>query len=353
MKILIDINHPAHVHYFRNFISEMEKDGHSFVVTNRDEPIINNLLDHYSIEHKIRGKRPNNKSRIKSLIYLASMIWAVFKVARKKRPDFFIGFASPACAINGFLFRKPSIIIDDTEHNHLNHSIYSKFCSVILTPHFFEKDMGKKHIRFVAYIEQFYLHSKYFSPQEILSDERYALVRYISYDASHDHKVKGIPTEEEKRELVLKLSQQMRVYVSSETKLDEESSLFEYQLKILPSEMHSVIANAAVFIGEGATMASEAGVLGVPYYYINPLRVGYINHQQKFYNHASVCSLSTVLEKINILNLGRKESIRESIELDTINPTELLIYFVKNYPESKKIFLNRIIDNQLFNSSVM
>ena len=25
MKILIDMNHPAHVHYFRNFIKDMEK----------------------------------------------------------------------------------------------------------------------------------------------------------------------------------------------------------------------------------------------------------------------------------------------------------------------------------------
>ena len=30
MKILIDMNHPAHVHYFRNFIKLMEAKGHEF-----------------------------------------------------------------------------------------------------------------------------------------------------------------------------------------------------------------------------------------------------------------------------------------------------------------------------------
>jgi hypothetical protein len=28
MKIVVDINHPAHVHFFKNFIWEMEERGH-------------------------------------------------------------------------------------------------------------------------------------------------------------------------------------------------------------------------------------------------------------------------------------------------------------------------------------
>ena len=31
MKILIDMNHPAHVHYFRNLIKDMEKIGRAHV----------------------------------------------------------------------------------------------------------------------------------------------------------------------------------------------------------------------------------------------------------------------------------------------------------------------------------
>lgn len=348
MKILIDINHPAHVHYFRNFIKEMEKDGYEFIVTNRDSEIINQLLDFYNINHHIRKARPKKKSRFRSLSYLLSMIWDVYKVARKKRPDFFIGFASPACAINATLFRKPSVIIDDTEHNHLNHSIYSKFCSVILTPHFFEKDMGKKQIRFQAYIEQFYLHSKYFKPTKILKEDKYALIRYISYDASHDHNVKNIATEEKKIELVSRLSKKMKVYVSTESEIVENSFFNNFKLKIHPSEVHSVIANATIFITEGATMASEAGVLGTPYYYINPLSVGNINHQEKKYEHAHSSTTDKVINNINHLNLGKDLSINGTIENSTINPTEFLILFVKNYSELKIQLKNKIVDHEVF-----
>ncbi|MFW5804449.1 MAG: DUF354 domain-containing protein, partial [bacterium] len=35
MKILIDIGHPAHVHYFKNFITKMSQKGHSFIVIAR------------------------------------------------------------------------------------------------------------------------------------------------------------------------------------------------------------------------------------------------------------------------------------------------------------------------------
>ena len=61
-KIYIDINHPAHVHYFRNFIKIMEEKGHRFVVSNRDDKMINYLLDYYKISHYTRNKRRNNKS---------------------------------------------------------------------------------------------------------------------------------------------------------------------------------------------------------------------------------------------------------------------------------------------------
>ena len=80
MKILIDINHPAHVHYFRNFIKVMESKGHQFCVINRDSKMINQLLDIYGIEHTIRNKRPEKKGTIASLMNLLRMIlWCIRK----------------------------------------------------------------------------------------------------------------------------------------------------------------------------------------------------------------------------------------------------------------------------------
>ena len=44
MNILIDIIHPAHVHFFRHAISEFEKRGHKVAVTARQKDVTIELL---------------------------------------------------------------------------------------------------------------------------------------------------------------------------------------------------------------------------------------------------------------------------------------------------------------------
>lgn len=141
MKILIDINHPAHVHYFRNFIKLMEAKGHQFCVINRDNKMINQLLDYYQIEHTVRNKRPKNKGTVASLINLARMTCWCIRKSISFRPDIYVGFASSACAITGWFFRKPSVLMDDTEHNTMNHRIYMPLCSAVLTPFCFNTNL--------------------------------------------------------------------------------------------------------------------------------------------------------------------------------------------------------------------
>jgi predicted glycosyltransferase len=331
-KILIDINHPAHVHYFRNFINEIQLKDFEVYVTNRDAPIINILLDSYGIKHITRNKRPIKSARWKSILYLIGMIRAVFKVSLKVKPDFYIGFASSACAVNSFLFRKPSIIIDDTEHNHFNHKLYSTFCSDILTPFYFEKEINKKQIRFNAFVEQFYLHSSYFvKNNEIDQSNPYCLVRFISYDAWHDIGISKNQNLETKKELILELSKKIKVYVSSEN--DNDKTFDNYKMNIHPKEMHQMIANAKFVISEGATIASEAGILGVNYFYINPLKVGYINYQIKQFEHANSCSINELLDLVKNDKLILEEGDLEKIESKCIDPTLFLVNYVLNYPQ--------------------
>ncbi len=338
MKILIDINHPAHVHYFRNFIKLMQSSGNSFIITNRDQKIINDLLDSYQIEHIVRNVRKEQQNFFSSFLYMIRTIIEVLKVSYNKRIDLFLGFASNACSIASFFYGKPSIVIDDTEHNKLNHLLYKPFCSVILTPYYFKKKMGKKQLLFNAFVEQFYLHSTFYKSNFENLQKRvfapYALIRYISYSASHDRNVKNILNLEEKKKIVEKLSDKMNVYITNES---EDVSFSQYNLKIKPEDIHSVIDNAFVFITEGATMASEAGVLGTEYYYINPFKVGYIDEQCSRFENAHQLNRTELLEKLNELKYttnDKKKEIRDYIEKNSINPTLFLVWFVENYPES-------------------
>lgn len=343
MKILIDINHPAHVHYFRNFIKIMENKGHSFKVINRDSPMINNLLDYYNIDHVVRNPRPKKKGTVASFLNLAKMIFACLKESISFKPDMYLGFASSACAVTSAIFGKPCILLDDTEHNAMNHKIYLKFCSCVLTPFYFKKNLGKKQLYFNAFVEQLYLHSSVYTPQtDVLGElgirkNEYVLVRYISYDAHHDLVAKPL-SDINKRLNVENLSKKSCVLVSHES---SPNPYKEFALKIRPEQMHDIEANAKFMITEGATMASEAFVLGVPYIYINPLHVGNTNIQASTFpeiamNSTDECEIKKYIEK-----LGKQEAkanatvIRKRLEQSTINPTAFLVWFVENYPQSE------------------
>ena len=341
MKILININHPAHVHYYRNFIKLMEAKGHQFCVINRDSKMINQLLDYYGIEHTIRNKRPEKKGTIPSLMYLLKMILWCIRKSFAFHPDMYMGFASSACAITAWMFRKPSILIDDTEHNSMTHKLYMPVCSKVLTPFYFKKDLGNKdkQIRFNAYVEQLYLHSAYYENNEQVLKElnvkpkEYVIIRYVAYDAHHDLKVHPIP-EEVKKTIVKEISKQYKVFVSLEKSV-KDPFYDDYELKISPEKMHDLEANAKFMVAEGATMASEAFLLGVPYLYLNPLMVGYIDYQCTHYPNRCFKTtngdeaLKIVNQLMDIKIDGEVE--RRKVEEQTINPTEYLVNFVEDY----------------------
>ena len=57
MKILIDINHPAHVHLLKNFAFEMQKKGHQILFTCRDKEFEIELLESLRFEYINFGKK--------------------------------------------------------------------------------------------------------------------------------------------------------------------------------------------------------------------------------------------------------------------------------------------------------
>ena len=84
------------------------------------------------------------------------------------------------------------------------------------------------------------------------------------------------------------------------------------------------MAGAELVITEGATMASEAGIMGVPYIYTNPLRVGYIDEQVKKFPNARQMSYEQLLRELKMdsnITFKRHYSVEA---LKNINPTEML-----------------------------
>src|SRR5690606_19737997 len=119
MRILIDINHPAHVHYFKNFYKIMTEKGHEIVIVSRDKEIARDLLRIYDITFIIRGKRSDG--RVGKLLYLISNCLTLFSIAREFKADLFLNFLHPYPSQLAKLLVKTSFVFSDMELADLHH----------------------------------------------------------------------------------------------------------------------------------------------------------------------------------------------------------------------------------------
>lgn len=344
MKIFIDLGHPAHVHYFKNFIKIMEEKGHTFSVSARDRSIIHYLLNKYNISFYNRGKGKNSiPGKLFYMIIADIKLWCK---SRQFRPDVFISFGSPYAAQVAWVLRKPHIVLDDTEHARFSHALYKPFSTVFLNPDSFEKDFGKKQILFKSFTELFYLHPKYLKDYSDVYDllrigkeEKFILFRFISWNANHDigHSGLNISTKKELINLLTKMN--YKVFISSEG--ENKDPFFEkFIIKIPPELIHQILFNSTLVISEGATMASECAMLGTPVIYVNSLDAGTLREQEDKYSllngfRTSGGVIMKVKELLNTPNLKETYQLRRQTMLsEKIDLTSFLIWFVENLPDS-------------------
>jgi len=345
MKILIDIGHPAHVHYFRNFIQIMQNKGHEFIVTARDKEVSIDLLHHYKIAFYNRGK-----GRVSLLGKVFYLIWANFKlltIAFKNKPEIAISFGTPYAAQISKLYGIPHIGLTDTEHAKLGILSFAPFSDAIITPSSYQRIFGDKQIKFNGFFELCYLHPKYYRPNTNIKEElmlsesdKFVLLRFISWNASHDIGQSGISLKTKIDLVQALLYQGFEVLISSEGLLPPD--LQKYKIRIPPSKIHDVLASASLFIGESGTMATEAALLGTPSVYVNSLDAGVFNEEVEYGLLYSFRTDDNLIEKISSIiqdtNLKEKHIYRKNKMLaDKIDVTTFLVWFVENYPASHKL----------------
>ncbi len=337
MRIFIDIGHPAHVHYFRNFIKIMESKGHEFLVTARDRQYVFELLDAYGIKYTDRGT--GSDSTLGKILYLFKASFLILSLSRKFRPDLFIDFGTIYPCLSSFLLRKKHVVFEDTEITGLYRFFYKPIVTEIYTPECFEIDLGKKHKRFSGYMELTYLHSNYFRPDKsvlkeagVEEGETFSIVRFVNWKAAHDIGHGGL-TEKDKITLIHTLEKYGKVFISSELPL--QKGLQKYKLNIGAEKLHSLMHFASLVAGESATMASEAVILGTPAIYIDSAGRGYTRDLEKRYgilynftpDRENIDEAIRKAEKI--LDSKNKKAkalkIREQIISDSADVTELMI----------------------------
>ena len=340
MKILIDILHPAHVHFFKNFINIAQKKHHNILVTSREKEMTNYLLDIYGIDHVSISSISNSTLGLGKELLFRNLRF--LKIANKFKPDVLLGIMGPTIAPIGKLTGTPSLVFYDTEHAKITNSWVYPLATKIVTPVCYNDNLGKKHVTYNGYHELAYLHPNYFKPDiSVLNKlgldekERFAIIRFVSWGAGHDIGKQGISLETKKRIIKL-LSKNMKVFISSEKQLPPD--LERFKLSIPYEKIHDALYFAYLYFGEGGTMASEAALLGTPAIYANCLKLGYIQELETVYD--MIYSYDNPNEGFNQIKnlLGsdvdlKKEWIlkRKKLLKDKIDVTKFLVDLVIQY----------------------
>ncbi len=286
MKILIDILHPAHVHFFRNTIVELENMGHPVTVTARDKDLTIRLLELYRIPYTCISSEASGKSGLAKELVTRNL--RLTCIVRKIRPSVIASIGGISTAQVGFLTRTRNLIFYDTENATLSNRLAYPFATQVMTPDCYKGWVpDRKHASYPGYHELAYLHPHRFTPDAgiltthgVNPGEPFAVVRFVSWQAMHDVKAKGY-TLKEKLRIARTLEKRGKVYITSEAPLPGEFE--KYRLPLPPHQVHHLLAFANLFIGESATMASESAVLGTPFVYLDVVGRGYTDEQEERY----------------------------------------------------------------------
>jgi len=353
MRILFDLGHPAHVHFFKHVIRNLELKGHKIKICVRErESIVKTLLESYGYAYE--NLERNTPGLLNKAVTMIKNDIRLLKISQKFDPDIYVSMTSPYSSQVSKLRGKPSIVFTDSEPTGLILSLTLPFTDAVITPINFKKDLGKKHVRISGFKESAYLHPNWFRPDPgvldllgVSKEEKYTLLRFNAFDASHDIGIKGFSIDDKKR-LARELEEYSRVFISSEITLPAD--LEDYAIKIPPQKMHDVLYYASLLVGDTQTSTTEAAYLGTPAVRCNSF-VGpddmsnFVELEQTYgliFNFADPDeAIEKSIELIQRPDIKQEWAVkREKLLQDKIDVTAFMTWFIENYPESRETMIN-------------
>lgn len=338
MRLLVEILHPAHVHFFRNAICEWRERGDEVLVLSREKDVANQLLSGYGIPYESISRLGGSKVDL-----LGEMLVRDFRMwqrAREFRPDVLVGIMGVTIAQVGKLIRKPAVVFYDTENARLTNSFVYPLAHSVCTPECYVGKVRGRHVTYPGYHELAYLHPRRFTPDPDVvrragldPEEPYFIVRFVSWQASHDVGEAGFDLSL-KRSVVAELARSGRVLISCEGTLPKDLEELRFAARV--EDMHHFVAYSRMLVGESATMASEAAVLGVPALYIADTSRGYIDDLERRYRlvrkyrrDQAPRALAELKELLNDPTLrGQMAAARERLLAERIDTTAWMIGYV-------------------------
>lgn len=285
MRVLIDILHPAHVHFFKNLIIEMRARGHQVCILSRRKDVATELLDAYGFGHRVISTQRPGRGRL--ALELARRIIETRRVIHDFQPDVIMGLMGPSIAVAGMTHRARTIVFYDNETTHRLNQIVAQCADAWISPRGFKHDYGGKHLRYDGYHELAYLHPNRFTPDPesvrkhgINPEKPYSLLRFVAWESIHDDGESGFNLESKHKAIKI-LSRMGPVYISSEKPLPP--AFEQYRLNLPVEDIHHALSFATVVAGESSTMASEAACLGTRALFVSKSGRGVNDEQEARY----------------------------------------------------------------------
>jgi len=266
MRYLVFTNTPAHVHLYRNAVTELCDRGHDVLVLARDYGCTVDLLEYYGLPHEVYGRCETTKFSL--VRRLPGHYARIVRAARSFDPDLIFGMGAYA-AHAGAVTRTRTVLVLDSEPTSVDHLISRPFADALVTPAAFRKDLGANHFVFAGFKETAYLHPEVVETDPGIrdalgvGDDPYVICRFNAFGSHHDVGQSGFsPTERER--LIDALAESATVLVSDEGGEMDFDSLPARPFDVHPALMHDALAAAALVVADTQTIATEAALLGTP-----------------------------------------------------------------------------------------
>lgn len=341
MRVLFDVNHPAHVHFFKGPAKMLAQAGHEVVFTSREKEMTTDLLEELGVKHHVLSRLKGGFWGL--LVELLVRDWRLWRLVRECRPDVMASIGGTFISHVGALTGIPSLVFYDTENARLQNSITYPFATEVIVPNCYSGWLPKGGVRYPGYHELSYLHPDVFSPSldialraGLVEGKKNIFLRLVSWQANHDVGEVGWSFDLLDR-FCSEFGHENNLLISSEATLPERFSKYRYKGHV--SDIHHVLAFSSLVVGESATMASEAAVLGVPAIYMAESGRGYTDEQERRFSLVkNIRSLDVeklfpevkVLLQLPASELQRR---REGLLSATINVADYIVERILNYRE--------------------
>ncbi len=343
MRLVFVIGHPAHVHFFRNAIAELRDRGHEVFIAQIRKETTAELLEIYRMEYVTLGA--NVPNLLGKMLDLPLKDVRFVKYLHSTHPNMVVSVNSPYAAQACAVVSIPHIAFCDTEIATAIRSLTYPFSDAFVTPDSFSGTVGSRHYRYKGYKELAYLHPKHFSPDPsalksigATADECIIVVRLSSWNSSHDLAEHGMvhDVDDQVQSSIAQLESRGRVIVTSEREVPPRLRRFSVDLPL--ERVHDVLFYATLYLGEGATMASEAGVLGTPWVFVSREGRGFLDDQMKRYGLGyREATWDQGLARANALLSNRRLKAewaerRTRMLEDKEDVTEFMVRFIESWP---------------------